>query len=51
MNGDGELKAWVKSLDQRVKAIEQKIDKVSWRVAMMVGGISVLAFFASKILN
>ena len=51
MNGDGELNLWVKSLDERVKAIEKKLDKVSMKVAMIVGGITVLAFFANKILS
>ena len=51
MNGDGELKDWVKSLDKRMAAIEQKIDKIIWRIATMMGGIVVLAFFANRILG
>lgn len=50
MNGDGELKTWVKSVDDRFERLETKVDKIAWRVSMMVGGIAVLAFFANKIL-
>ena len=50
MNGDNELKDWVKSINKRFEALEKKVDKLTWRIAMMLGGIAVLAFFANKIL-